>query len=353
MRTLAPTILAALAFAAPASAKQPDLRVASGTTQVSGTAVSGSFVVRNAGGRRAAPTTAVLRIGSSRVLGSVPVKAIKPGARRTVNLTGGLPSGLAPKTYTLTACADAGKVVRERKEGNNCRAIGTADVIGAPTPAGPIVLEPGSPVQLQSGQSSYWAIAGDDQTQAPMPLLVWLHGCGGDSGGDIYTVAPTDSLAYVAIAVGGRDGECWKVDEDTGKVLAAIDNAETHFDVDPRRVIIGGYSSGGDLAYRTAFYNAPRFAGLLAVNTAPFQDTGSTQSESLAAATSKFHIVHLAHTEDDTYAIDDVRRETDALKAAGFDIQRIERPGGHSDDHTDPDTQQLLLPHMADGWTSP
>ncbi len=63
---------------------------------------------------------------------------------------------------------------------------------------------------------------------------------------------------------------------------------KTHFNIDPRRVILGGYSSGGDIAYRTAFYNANSFAGVLAVNTSPFRDTGSSQQDSLAAAAWKF-----------------------------------------------------------------
>jgi hypothetical protein len=41
-------------------------------------------------------------------------------------------------------------------------------------------------------------------------------------------------------------------------------------------VVIGRYSSGGDLAYRIAFYHALMFAGLLAENTSPLRDTGST-----------------------------------------------------------------------------
>ena len=163
---------------------------------------------------------------------------------------------------------------------------------------------------------------------------------------------------YVAVAVGGRENDCWDPNTDQEKVLAAIASVESHFNVDPHRVVIGGYSSGGDLAYRTAFYHATVFAGLLAENTTPFRDTGPTQAASLAAAAWKFNVVHLAHTEDEVYPIDTVRSETDAMAAAGFPIQRIERPGHHYDDGTadsgtDHDLQTLLLPHLNDGWRSP
>lgn len=97
---------------------------------------------------------------------------------------------------------------------------------------------------------------------------------------------------------------------------------------------------------------------MLAENTSPFRDTGSSPEDSLAAATTKFHVVHLATRRDEVYPIDGVRAETDAMKAAGFPIERIERPGTHYDDSTDTtgtdhDLQTLLLPHIDDGWRSP
>jgi predicted esterase len=147
-------------------------------------------------------------------------------------------------------------------------------------------------------------------------------------------------------------------------VLATIADIKTHFNINPRQVILGGYSSGGDLAYRTAFYNANTFAGLLIENSSPFRDTGSSQAASLAAASWKFNVVHLAHLQDTTYPIAGVRTETDAMTAAGFPLTRIEVDGGHYDNpgeiengHSVPgttaDLQTYLLPHIDDGWLSP
>jgi predicted esterase len=135
--------------------------------------------------------------------------------------------------------------------------------------------------------------------------------------------------------------------------MAALADFETHFNVDRRRVILGGYSSGGDLAYRTGFRNSSTFAGLLIENSSPFRDTGSNAAESLGAATTKFHIVHLAHEGDGTYPLPGVEAETNEVKAAGFPLQLIKRPGGHSDATTDPDLRELLLPHIDDGWLAP
>jgi predicted esterase len=225
---------------------------------------------------------------------------------------------------------------------------------------------PAAPVPFTADQSfalgAYWidVPSAYDATHAtPTQLLVWLHGCGGEGRYDIDNVAPAPADPYIAIAVGGREGGCWDVEADQAKVLAAIADVETHFNIDKRRIVLAGYSSGGDLSYRTAFYNATTFAGILVANTSPFRDTGSSASASIAAAAWKFPVVQLAHTGDDTYPIATVRSETATLSNAGFPVTLVERPGTHYDDAepgtpgTDADIRTYLLPHLRDGWTSP
>jgi predicted esterase len=234
-------------------------------------------------------------------------------------------------------------------------------------PPEPIPFTKGVAFTLDDPQGNYWIYvpaAYDSSHQTPTPLLVWLHGCGGESAGDINTVSPGGGQDWISIAVGGREGGCWDPGGDGAKVTAAIAGAKSHFNVDPQRVILGGYSSGGDLAYRLAFYESGSYAGVLAENTAPFRDTGSSQAASLAAATTKLHVVHLAHLQDTTYPIAQVRAETDAMVAAGFPLTRIEADGTHYDEPgaivnghpvpgTDADLVNLLLPHIDDGWRSP
>ncbi len=67
--------------------------------------------------------------------------------------------------------------------------------------------------------------------------------------------------------------------------------------------------------------------------------------------------------QDDAYPIATVRSETDALNAAGFLVERIERTGTHFDNPGDvvagtpvPGTDAdvvTFLPHLNDGWTTP
>jgi predicted esterase len=228
-------------------------------------------------------------------------------------------------------------------------------------PTAPLTVSKGTVVTLNSSASPYSMYVPysyDATHKTPTKLLIWMHGCGGNAYGDAWATSPGGTQSWVSVSVGGRDGVCWDPNVDVPKVIAALDDVKRRLNIDPHRVIIGGYSSGGDLAYRTAFYNASRFAGLLAENTSPFRDTGSSQSASLAAATRKFNVVHLAHLSDTTYPIAGVRTETDALAAAGFPMKRIERAGTHFDPDTSSsgtkyDMRTYLLPYIDAGWVSP
>jgi poly(3-hydroxybutyrate) depolymerase len=240
-------------------------------------------------------------------------------------------------------------------------------VQGASVPANPIAFTKDMPFTTQSGTTNYVYVpqAYDSTHKTPITLFVWLHGCGGASSGDIWVVSPGGAQqSWISLAPGGAEGGCWNMSTDPDKVLAAIADLKTHFNIDPKRVILGGYSSGGDLTYRTAFYNASLFAGVVACNSSPFRDTGATESALLAAASWKFNVVHLAHLEDTTYPIATVRSETDAVKAAGHPMTRIEVDGGHWDDPgamenghavpgTDADIRTYLFPYLSAGWTAP
>ena len=228
-------------------------------------------------------------------------------------------------------------------------------------PTSPLTVTKNDVVTLKSSASPYYVYVPSsyDATHAtPAKLLVWLHGCGGQGYGDAWVVSPGGTQSWVTVSVGGRDGGCWNPSADTTLVLAALDDVKRRLNVDPRRVVIGGYSSGGDMAYRTAFYNAKRFAGVIAENTSPFRDTGSSAASSIAAAAWKLNVVQLAHLSDNVYPIVTVRAETDALKAAGFPETRLERPGTHWDANTAStgtsyDLRSYLLPYLDAGWQSP
>jgi len=220
----------------------------------------------------------------------------------------------------------------------------------------PIAYTKSTVFTTNSGQTN-WAYvpASYDATHAtPISLLVWLHGCGGQAQYDAWMVSPGGAQNWITLAVGGREGACWSnYATDGAKILAAIANMKTHFNVDPRRVILGGYSSGGDIGYELAFKNANLFSGLIFENTNP-SVTAMTAS---TTASWKLNIAHLAHTGDTItyYAIANVRNNMNILKTRGFPVTFIEKPGSHWDNDvgttgTKYDLINSLLPFMNAGW---
>lgn len=400
--------LAGTATAAPTAPQRSGLTVAAATVTVSSGKLKGSATVRNGGSpitRHLYVTLFVALPGPDRLLRRTPLRGLGPGAAKTIGYSLRLPTTLPIGRHQVWVCVSRSSALPTPSSlGGGCRHAGGVNVpiprlspapssppthteapsppAGRPGPTAPVSTVPTAPIPFEAempqvlndaGNGYYWLdvpASYDASGQTPTKLLVWLHGCGGESSGDIYTVSPETvgpeerPRDWISIAVGGRDDDCWKPSTDEGLVLNAIADVETHFNIDRHRIVLGGYSSGGDLAYRLAFYDADQFAGVLAENTSPFRDTESTQAASLAAAAWKFHVVHLAHLQDTEYPIAGVREETDAMIAAGFPLQRIEvdgnhydEPGGIANGHavpgTDADLIDLLLPHIDDGWTSP
>ncbi|HEX4437937.1 MAG TPA: CARDB domain-containing protein [Solirubrobacteraceae bacterium] len=409
----------------------PNLTVSSGSIRLSGGQIVGSFTVRNTGRARASRSQAELSmtVGHKHPrLGTFSVHALKAGAPTKVAVSVRAPSGTPAGSYPVLACANATRKVSESSGGDNCARVGrlrfsspsappgaTTTTPTATTPASttPIATTPFTPTEPQpgptqiptapltispdtptlvndsfAGQTGSYYVATppkyDASGNTPMRLLVWMHGCGGEAEGDAYEMITSNKLVggelqdddnrdFIVISIGGTDGGCWNPDTDVVKVLMAVADVTTHFNIDRRHIFIAGYSSGGDLAYRTIFYNADEFAGILAVNTNPFRDTGSTEAQSMAAAAWKFNIAQVAHSEDTEYhpspctacleGADDpgVTPAINDLQSAGYHVQYFIKPGTHSDEDdfvnktgTDYDFRQYALPFIDNpAWESP
>ncbi|TIC83565.1 hypothetical protein E8D34_15665 [Nocardioides sp. GY 10113] len=128
--TTAAAATAVTAVAPAQAAARPDLRVAAVTapaTVVRGARLAVSAKVRAARGSRAAASRTRFLLSRDRrasandaVLATVRTPAVAGGARRTVTARGA--ARVATGRWYVIACADATRTVRERREGNNCRA---------------------------------------------------------------------------------------------------------------------------------------------------------------------------------------------------------------------------------------
>ena len=107
------------------------------------------------------------------------------------------------------------------------------------------------------------------------PLLVWLHGPGDDER-QLQRLMPLVSMRnYVAVGPRGSaryesGGYSWQQTESgiaaaEQSVFAAVEAAQERFNVAPERIFVGGYASGGTMAFRVALRHPAAFAGALSI----------------------------------------------------------------------------------------
>lgn len=328
----------------------PDLQVTKGSVALSpgGERIRGHFTVRNAGSLPARSSTSYVQAkvsGKWRYVTELRILPLAPGKKGKYDFNSAAPNFLRQGSHTVRVCLDVKKKVDESREGNNCSSLGKLAMAH-----GPFGYQEDQKFFHRIEGGAYWGwVPGGYDDAAPSALFVWLHGCGGRNEFDIEAYAPDAADSYVMVAPAGAEGECWsppKSGADEAIVTATIADASEHFNIDPERIVLGGYSSGGDLSYRYAYRHSAAIEAVLIANSAPFDDTGLSSDQAIAAATTKFRVVHLAHLADDAYPIDDVRSELQILIDNAFPVTKIELPGGHYDDNTDADIRTHLLPQV-------
>lgn len=188
----------------------------------------------------------------------------------------------------------------------------------------------------------------------PSRLLVALHGCGDNAMNFATWAAVPFALRanqnYIAISVGGRDGACWNL-SDGPLVAAAIAHVRSCFYVHQERIVLGGYSSGGGLAYKLAMTDALTYAGVLIEHSSLSSAVGSSNVDAaLNAAAWNLNIAHTAGINDLSYLIAGVRSDRDKIIAHGFPLQYREDASDHNGSSSD--WSDYLLPLMAN-WTLP
>lgn len=207
-----------------------------------------------------------------------------------------------------------------------------------------------------SGKSDYVAyVPASYSPSKPMRLIVGLHGCSDNALNFAkWGVNPWDTRAtqqHIGISVGGESGnnKCWSMGTDDAKVMAAIEDIAKCFWIDRSKIVIGGYSSGGQLAYRVGLKNASTFAGILIENSGLWA-SGDTPANLLAGASWDIPIAHTANVGDTVFPIAKVRANWTAIEAAGLPLTSREMPGPHNGDGKHWAT--WLIPQSA-SWTKP
>jgi predicted esterase len=288
-----------------------------------------------------------------------------PPSQDLASATAGSPnagSTPAPVKPAATPATDTGAAT----DGGTDAAPGTPAPAPTPTPVDPNAGAGPKPTTTcsvskdgagfftrTSSQSSYVAYvpASYDGTK-PVRLIVGLHGCG-DNAANYATwgVNPFDTRStqdHIGISIGGADGRCWNTGDDA-KILAAVADISQCFWVHQKKVVISGFSSGGEISYRVGLSNASRFAGILIEDSGLYAASGNPDAL-LANASWKLNVAHLTHTSDPVFPLSQVKADWAKTTAAGFPLSTKETPGQH--DGTSTDWATWLIPQSA-AWLAP
>lgn len=119
--------------------------------------------------------------------------------------------------------------------------------------------------------------------KTPVPLLLMLHGRGGD-GERISALTGFSKLAdeknFIVVYPDGLDNQ-WNyvkdvpgyssmTQDDTGFLLALLDEVRDQYSIDDKRVYVAGFSNGGFMTQRLACDAPERFAAFASVSAAGF-----------------------------------------------------------------------------------
>jgi phospholipase/carboxylesterase len=158
------------------------------------------------------------------------------------------------------------------------------------------------------------------------PLVIALHGAGGDARQMLDILAPAPSRGIAVLAVSSLNAT-WDVirggyGPDVRHIDAALARVPEFASVDPRRIAIAGFSDGASYALSLGLINGDLFREVLAFSpgfVAPGRPKGQP----------RIFISHGAH--DDVLPVDRCsRRIVAGLQQAEYAVDYFEFDGGHS-----------------------
>lgn len=151
-------------------------------------------------------------------------------------------------------------------------------------------------------------------------LVVALHGAGDTADNYLSVIwqANADAQGFLVIAPEGTapigPGYTWDT-TDEPLILAAIDDFYACYSVDPKRVIMHGFSAGGIMSYWIGLKDAKRFSGI-SIASADLGSAEAINGGPLLPAPWKVPVSHFHGTQDQNfpimYAIDGMNRLIDA-----------------------------------------
>ena len=196
--------------------------------------------------------------------------------------------------------------------------------------AGPRDFPPGveQKVLVSAGQrhSYYRFIPPRAAVNAPLPLLVVMHGAGGSGLDQIEAWrAAAEEKQFILLGPNiPNSAAAWDELYDHPEwIHEAVGEISREHPVDVRRMYLWGYSAGGMFSFYLAFLESRYFAAA-AVHGAVIENFKYQMAD---FAERRLPIAYYIGTRDQWWPVEKTRASRDALLARGFPVHYVELPG--------------------------
>ena len=180
-------------------------------------------------------------------------------------------------------------------------------------------------LDLDDGQAIFH-VPGRLAETGPRPLILMLHGAGGNAGHSIGLFSDVADDTGVLLLAPSSRGSTWDLlrggwGADVALIEAVLDRVLGEYDVDRLRLGIGGFSDGASYALSLGFTNGHLFSHILAFSP-------GFMAPAMYEGRPPCFISHV--TDDHVLPIDRCsRRLVPALRTIGYDVRYEEFEGGH------------------------
>lgn len=163
----------------------------------------------------------------------------------------------------------------------------------------------------------YWVCAAEGS--APRPLLVFLHGHGGNCQVYPAWLAPPARLRGIATAFPSCGFGFWN--DARSRIPRVVDRVARDLPIDRARVFLCGLSAGAHGAFEAFEADPSRYAGVISISGAipPALDVPAFRGK---------RVLFVHGTLDPRTPFAGARRAADVLRSAGVDVTLVEHEGG-------------------------
>lgn len=190
------------------------------------------------------------------------------------------------------------------------------------------VVRPGvQRLGLDADRDALMVVPAGYRPDRPAPLVLSLHGAGGDEERGLYPLRVLADASGVILLSPASRGRTWDVilgayGPDVAFVDRALAAAFARCAVDPARLAVAGFSDGASYALSLAIANGDLFPRVLAFSP-------GFEAASVAVGRPRFFVSH--GTDDRVLPIDRTSRQiVPRLRGAGYDVRFREFVGGHT-----------------------